>query len=258
MNHKPVALITGGSRGIGRAIALELARGGYDLAISFSSHEAAAEAARAEVEQAGAACLVVQSNVSLAADRARLLEAIEQRFGRCDLLVNNAGVAPTERADLLEATEASFERVMRVNLQGPYFLTQAVARWMVHQRGQDAARPLRIVSIASISSYASSPTRGEYCVSKAGLSMMTALFADRLGEHRIGVFEVRPGIIATDMTAPVKEKYDRLIAEGLTPQRRWGRPEDVARAIGAIAAGSLDFSTGAVIDVDGGFHLRRL
>jgi 3-oxoacyl-[acyl-carrier protein] reductase len=258
MNPKPVALVTGGSRGIGRAIAIELARSGYDIAICYSTSDAAAEAARAEIEQSGAACLLRKADVSVAADRAGLIEAVEQRYGRCDLLVNNAGVAPTERADLLDATEASFERVMRVNLQGPYFLTQAMARWMVRQRDTDPDRPLRIVSIGSISAYASSPHRGEYCVSKAGVGMMTALFADRLGRHRIGVFEVRPGLIATDMTAPVKEKYDRLIAEGLTPLARWGRPEDVARAVAAIAAGSLDFSTGAVIDVDGGFHLRRL
>jgi len=171
---------------------------------------------------------------------------------------STAGIAPAGRADLLEATEASFERVLKVNLQGPYFLTQAAARWMVRQRGEDAGRPLRIVNIGSISAYTSSPSRGEYCVSKAGVAMMTALFADRLAEHRIGVFEIRPGIIATDMTEPAREKYDRLIAEGLTPLRRRGRPEDVARAVGAIAAGALDFSTGTVIDVDGGFRLRRL
>jgi 3-oxoacyl-[acyl-carrier protein] reductase len=258
MNARPVALVTGGSRGIGRAIALELARAGYDIAICYATQEVAAEVTRGEIELAGAACLVQRADISVAADRTRLLEAMDAQFGRCDLLVNNAGVAPAERADLLEATEASFERVMRVNLQGPYFLTQAVARWMVRERGEDPERPLRIVNIGSISAYASSTNRGEYCVSKAGVGMMTALFADRLGEHRIGVFEVRPGLIATDMTAPVREKYDRLIEGGLTPLTRWGRPEDVARAVGAIAGGLLDFSTGAVIDVDGGFHLRRL
>ena len=158
----------------------------------------------------------------------------------------------------MEATEESFERVLKINLQGPYFLTQAVARWMIEQRRAHPDRTLRIVNIGSVSAYTSSPARGEYCVSKAGVAMMTALFADRLAEHGIGVFEVRPGIIATDMTAVVKDKYDKLIAEGLTPLHRWGQPEDVARAVGAVAEGRLDFSTGQVINVDGGFHLRRL
>jgi len=174
------------------------------------------------------------------------------------MLVNNAGVAPSTRMDLLEATEESFDRVMGINLKGPYFLTQQIANWMIEQKKAHPERTFRIVSTGSISSYTSSPARGEYCVSKAGISMMTKLYADRLAEYGIGVFEISPGIIATDMTSVVKDKYDKLIAEGLTPIKRWGQPEDIGKAVGAIAEGRLDFSTGQVINVDGGFHLRRL
>jgi NAD(P)-dependent dehydrogenase (short-subunit alcohol dehydrogenase family) len=262
---RPVAIITGASRGIGKAIALELAALGYDLVIShfdFDStgqpDDAAAKAAAAEISRAGAACRELRADVSKAADRAALVDLARQAFGRCDLLVNNAGIAPQRRVDLLEATEESFDRVLAVNLKGPYFLTQLVARWMVEQRRQDPRGPLRIVNVGSISAFTSSPARGEYCISKAGVGMMTALFADRLAECTIGVFEVRPGIIATDMTAAVREKYDRLIAEGITPLKRWGTPQDVAAAVGAIATGKLDFSTGQVINVDGGFQIRRL
>jgi NAD(P)-dependent dehydrogenase (short-subunit alcohol dehydrogenase family) len=174
------------------------------------------------------------------------------------MLVNNAGVAPAQRADILVATEESFERVVSINLKGPYFLTQTVANWMIRQKESHPDRNCRIVNTSSISAYTSSPGRGEYCISKAGVSMMTKLYADRLAEYGIGVFEIRPGIIATDMTSVVKDKYDKLIAEGLTPIKRWGQPEDIARALGAIAEGRLDFSTGQVINADGGFHLPRL
>jgi NAD(P)-dependent dehydrogenase (short-subunit alcohol dehydrogenase family) len=174
------------------------------------------------------------------------------------MLVNNAGAAPLKRMDILQATEESFDRVLGINLRGPYFLTQLVANWMVEQRKQAPQRPLRIVNIGSISAYTSSPARGEYCISKAGVAMMTKLYADRLAEYDIGVFEISGGIIETDMTRVVKEKYDKLIAEGLTPIRRWGQPGDLAKVVGAIAEGRLDFSTGTVINVDGGFHLRRL
>jgi NAD(P)-dependent dehydrogenase (short-subunit alcohol dehydrogenase family) len=174
------------------------------------------------------------------------------------MLVNNAGAAPLKRMDILQATEESFDRVVGINLRGPYFLTQLVANWMVEQRKQAPQRPLRIVNIGSISAYTSSPSRGEYCISKAGVAMMTKLYADRLAEYDIGVFEISGGIIETDMTRVVKEKYDKLIAEGLTPIRRWGQPTDLAKVVGAIAEGRLDFSTGTVINVDGGFHLRRL
>jgi NAD(P)-dependent dehydrogenase (short-subunit alcohol dehydrogenase family) len=160
--------------------------------------------------------------------------------------------------DILEVTEESYDRVMGINLKGPYFLTQLVANWMVEQKKTHPERAFRIVNTGSISAYTSSPARGEYCVSKAGIAMMTMLYADRLAEYGIGVFEIRPGIIQTDMTSVVKDKYDKLIAEGLTPIKRWGQPEDIAKAVGAIAEGRLDFSTGQVINVDGGFHLRRL
>ena len=262
---RPVAIVTGASRGIGKAIALELASLGYDLLISHfdfdadsRADESAVRAAAAEIEKAGAACRELRADVSSASDREALVAQARESFGRCDLLVNNAGVAPQRRVDLLEATEESFDRVLSVNLKGPYFLTQRVARWMIEQRREDPARPLRIVNVGSISAYTSSPARGEYCLSKAGVGMMTALFADRLAEYGVGVFEVRPGIIATDMTSAVREKYDRMIAEGLTPIKRWGRPEDVAAAVGALASGKLDFCTGQVINVDGGFQVRRL
>jgi NAD(P)-dependent dehydrogenase (short-subunit alcohol dehydrogenase family) len=262
---RPVALITGASRGIGQAIALELAGLGcgivfshFDFSATGEPDESAAAATLSQLAALGGACSALRADVSSAADRQQLLDFAARTLGRCDLLVNNAGVAPLRRVDLLEATEESFGRVMRINLQGPYFLTQAVAKWMIQQRRQHGDRAYRIVNISSMSAYTSSPARGEYCVSKAGVSMMTALYADRLAEYGIGVFEVRPGIIVTDMTAAVKDKYDRLIAEGLTPLRRWGQPEDVARAVRSVAEGRLDFSTGQVLNVDGGFHLRRL
>ena len=201
----------------------------------------------------------MRADVSSDADRAGLVKAVKDEFGRCDMLVNNAGVAPLKRVDLLEATEESFDRVLGINLKGPYFLTQLVAKWMIEQqKAVSRTGAYRIVNIGSMSSYTSSPARGEYCISKAGVSMMTMLYADRLAEFGIGVFEIRPGIIETDMTSVVKEKYDKLIAEGITPIKRWGQPEDVAKAVSAIAEGKLDFSTGQVINVDGGFHLRRL
>jgi len=265
MTDRPVAIVTGASRGIGKAVALELAQLGYDLVIShfdFSStgrpDETRAVETQKQIVGSGAGCEILRSNIADAADRARLVEAAGNTFGRCDMLVNNAGVAPAKRADILEATEASFDRVLSINLKGPYFLTQAVANWMIRQKQSYPDRSFRIVNTSSISAYTSSPGRGEYCISKAGVSMMTKLYADRLAGYGIGVFEIRPGVIATDMTSVVRDKYDRLIAEGLTPIKRWGRPEDVARAVGAIAEGRLDFSTGQVINVDGGFHLRRL
>ena len=265
MSNRPVALVTGGSRGIGKAIALELARLGYDIAISHfdfgpdsKPDDATAAKTAGEIAALGVESAHLRADVSAAADRARVLELLRSRFGRCDFLMNNAGVAPLKRVDLLEANEQSFDRVMNINLKGPYFLSQAVANWMIEQKKAHPERAFRIVNTSSMSAYTSSPARGEYCLSKAGISMMTMLFADRLSEFNIGVFEVRPGIIATDMTSVVKEKYDKLIAEGLTPTKRWGQPEDVARAVGAVAEGRLDFSTGQVINVDGGFHFRRL
>jgi 3-oxoacyl-[acyl-carrier protein] reductase len=211
-----------------------------------------------EIKELGARCEISRGDVSSTADRKKLVDLAKSKFGRCGMLVNNAGVAPLKRMDLLEATEASFDRVMNINLKGPYFLTQLVANWMIEQRKKYPDRAFRIVNTGSMSAYTSSVARGEYCVSKAGIGMMTMLYADRLAEFGIGVFEIRPGIIATDMTSVVKDKYDKLIAEGLTPIKRWGQPEDIGKAVGAIAEGRLDFSTGQVINIDGGFHLRRL
>ncbi|MBM4028737.1 MAG: 3-ketoacyl-ACP reductase [Planctomycetes bacterium] len=265
MTDRPVAIVTGGSRGIGRGIALELAKLGYDLMIAhfdFNEQGRPDEGNARETQRLtgdlGARCEALRVDVSKDEDRRKLVQFAKSTFGRCHMLVNNAGVAPTKRLDLLEATEESFDRVLSINLKGPYFLTQMIANWMVEQKKQDPTGEYRIVNTSSISAYTSSPARGEYCISKAGISMMTALYADRLAEFGIGVFEVRPGIIKTDMTKVVTEKYDKLIAEGLTPIQRWGMPEDIGRAVGAIAEGRLDFCTGQVINVDGGFHLRRL
>ncbi len=265
MADKPVALVTGASRGIGAAVAKELASLAYNLVVTHfdvtddgKADDTFARQTQKEIESIAAECEVVRSDVSSRQDRAAVIRLMRERFGRCDLLVNNAGIAPAKRVDILEETEESFDRVVAVNLKGPYFLTQAVARWMIEQKKQHPERRPRIINIGSMSAYTSSTTRGQYCISKAGVSMMTSLYADRLAEHGIVVFEIRPGIIATDMTRPVKEKYDRLIADGLTPIRRWGRPEDVAQAVRAIVEGRLDFSTGQVINVDGGFHFRRL
>ena len=265
MTDRPVAIVTGASRGIGKAIAVELASLGYDLIVNhfdFTAEgkpdESNAVQTQKQIRDLGAKCEVLRGDVSCAGDRSHLVALAKSKFGRCDMLVNNAGVAPLKRMDILEATEESFDRVMGINLKGPYFLTQLVANWMSEQKKQHPQRAYRIVNTGSISAYTSSPARGEYCVSKAGITMMTKLYADRLAEYNIGVFEISPGIIATDMTSAVKDKYDKLIAEGLTPTKRWGTPEDVAKAVGAIAQGRLDFSTGQVINVDGGFHLRRL
>jgi len=265
MGAKPAAIVTGASRGIGKAIALELALQGYDLVISHFDFTAEGKPdesrgleAQKEIADLGGGCHALRADVSRREDRIKLVESAKDSFGRCDMLVNNAGIAPTKRVDLLEATEESFDRVIGVNLKGAYFLSQLVAKWMIEQSQEHNDRSMRIVNIGSISSYTSSPGRGEYCVSKAGVSMMTRLYADRLAKEGIGVFEIRPGIIATDMTAAVKGKYDELIGKGLTPIRRWGEPVDVAKAVGAIAEGRLDFSTGQIINVDGGFHFRRL
>ena len=255
MASSPAALVTGAARGIGAAIAVKLARQGYDVAI-FDLAKGTETAAA--VEQAGQRALVVVGDVACAADRAAALERMEAAFGRLDVLVNNAGVAPKVRADILEAGEESYDFVMGVNLKGPYFLTQAAANWMIRRR---AARPddwMCIVNISSLSAYTASPSRGEYCISKAGVSMATKLWAARLAEFGIGVYEIRPGIVRTDMTAVVRDRYDKLIAEGLTPIQRWGLPADVAEAVAACARGELKFSTGEVLNVDGGFHLRIL
>ncbi len=258
MNSNKVALVTGGGRGIGKAVSLALARCRFDLVINYARNLEAARQVQVEASQFGVRAQIHQSDVSQSGDRLGLIEFVRQQFGRIDVLVNNAGVAPESRDDILSASEESFDRVINVNLKGPYFLTQRIAQWMITQRQHLSEVSPMIINISSISAYTASTCRGDYCISKAGVAMMTRLYADRLAEFGIPVFEIRPGIIATDMTASVKEKYDSLIAEGLTPIRRWGRPEDVGQAVAAIVQGYLPFSTGEVINVDGGFHLKRL
>ncbi len=256
MANRPVAIVTGASRGIGRSVALELASLGYDLVINRAQDQV--PEVLEEAVALGARSEFAPGSIAEAPVRTQILELAKAKFGRCDLLVNNAGTGPLKRLDILQATEESFDRVLGINLKGPYFLTQLVANWMIEQRKQDPNRPLRIVNIGSISAYTSSPSRGEYCVSKAGIAMMTKLYADRLAEYNIGVFEISPGIIETDMTRVVKEKYDKMIADGLLPQGRWGTPDDVGRAVVALAQGRLAYSTGQVIEVGGGFGIRRL
>ena len=265
MGDRLVAIVTGGSRGIGRGIALELARLGYDLMIAHfdfdeqgKPDQSNALETQKQARALGARCEAMRIDVSNAADRKRLVDSTRSTFSQCHLLANNAGVAPLKRLDLLEATEESFDRVMSINLKGPGFLTQMVANRMIEQKKTDPDGDYRIVNTGSISAYASSPARGEYCISKAAIGMMTMLYADRLAEYGIGVFEVRPGIVKTDMTRVVTAKYDKMIADGVTPIKRWGYPEDIGKAVGAIAEGRLDFCTGQVINADGGFHLRRL
>jgi 3-oxoacyl-[acyl-carrier protein] reductase len=246
LQNKPVALVTGASRGIGRAIAIELAKTHRVVATYRGNHQAAESLAAAT----GAA--MIQSDIGSAADRESLVTHLKSRYEQLDLLVNNAGIAPRERRDMLDATENSYDELLNTNLKGPHFLTQQIARWMVERRQG------RIVFITSISSYTASTNRAEYCISKAGLSMSVSLYATRLAPENIPVFEIRPGIIRTDMIAAVEKAYDEKIADGLVPQRRMGEPEDVARAVRAIADGLSDYSTGQVINVDGGFHLRKL
>lgn len=260
MSDRKVALITGGSRGIGKGIALALADAGYDIAINhFDPDNTAADETIAELAAKGAKALYWRGNVCNADDREELLENVRSEFGKMNLLVNNAGVAPAKRMDILEATEESFDRVLSINLKGPYFLTQLVANWMIEERKDTPDMFLGIVNISSMSAYTSSTGRGEYCISKAGVSMATKLWADRLSEFDIMVYEIQPGIIATDMTSTVKEKYDKLIfEENLLPQKRWGTPGDIGKVVSAVAQGYFLYSTGQVFDLDGGFRLRRL
>ncbi|WP_117214768.1 3-ketoacyl-ACP reductase [Allorhizocola rhizosphaerae] len=254
-----VAIVTGGSRGIGRGIVVALADAGYDIAVNYASNATAAQEVCDKVKELGGRGVAVQADIARTADRQRLVDETLAAFGRIDLLVNNAGVAPSVRADILEAGEESFDRLIGINLKGPYFLTQLVARSMIEQIAAGTVTEPKIVVVSSISAYTASINRGDYCVSKAGLAMLVKLFAARLAEHGINVYEIRPGVIETDMTSAVKERYDNLIIDqGLTPIRRWGQPDDVGRAVVAVATDLLPFSTGQVLDVDGGFHLRTL
>jgi len=258
MSWNRVALVTGGTRGIGLGIAEALAQDGWDLAVCGVRPVEAVRESLARLEALGREVAYFQADVADASDRASLVEQVEARFGRLHVLVNNAGIAPPVRADLLEATEESFDLVLAVNLKGPYFLTQRVAQWMIRQRQEDPGYQGTIVNIGSISATVVSVNRGEYCVSKAGLAMLTQLWAVRLAEFGIRVYEVRPGIIQTDMTAPVREKYDRLLAQGLCVQTRWGQPEDVGRAVAMLVRGELSYSPGQVLLVDGGLTIPRI
>lgn len=255
---KKTAFVTGGARGIGLGVSRCLAQEGWNLALLGRREEESAADALAELRDTGAEVVYCRGDVSCAAERLAALDRTEEALGPIHALVNNAGVAPKVRADILDATEESFERVMRINLQGPYFLTQAVARRMLAARQRDPGFAGFIVNVSSISATVASPSRGEYCISKAGVSMATRLWATRLAEHGISVFEVRPGITLTDMTSAVKEKYDRLLEEGLCLQARWGFPEDVGRAVAMLVRGDLSYSTGQVIMVDGGLTMPRL
>jgi NAD(P)-dependent dehydrogenase (short-subunit alcohol dehydrogenase family) len=252
---QPVALVTGGSRGIGRGICLELARHGYAIAINYAGNEEAARQTQALIGT-GSATLLCRADVGTRPDRERLVDEVLSHWGRIDVLVNNAAITSIGRRDILEATEESWDRVLAVNAKGPFFLCQRVAREML-RLAPNLVNPT-LVNISSLSSYAVSTNRGDYCVSKAGLSMVTKLFAARLADHGIHVYEISPGIIETDMTAGSRETYDRLIAEGLTPIRRWGTAADVGRIVAALVTGQFPFSTGNVVHVDGGFHIRRL
>jgi 3-oxoacyl-[acyl-carrier protein] reductase len=258
LNPPKTALVTGGSRGIGRAIATDLARHGWEIVINYRSDAQAAQEAAQAIVQDGGSALLIQADVGRIDQHFALLERIREKYGRLDLLVNNAGMAPRQRVDILQVKQESYDEVMAVNLKGPFFLTQAAANWMLELIQSGVIPGAKIINIGSISAYTASIERSEYCISKAGMGMLTALYAARLAAHGIQVYEIRPGIIETDMTQGAKGKYDRLIGEGLTPIRRWGQPQDVARAVTAISEGALEYSTGEIINVDGGFHLKRL
>jgi len=256
-NQRPLAIVTGGTRGIGLGIARALARDGWDLALCGVRSPAEAESVLTELRSRGGRVHYVRSDIAITEDRERLVAEVERELGVPTALVNNAGRAPRVRADLLEASEESFEELLKTNLQGPYFLTQAVARRMIQVKSVDAVRRA-IVFITSVSAEMASPNRADYCVSKAGLTMAAKLFATELAPHGISVYEVRPGIIATDMTAPVKSKYDDRIAGGLVPDGRWGTPDDVGRAVAALLCGDMPYATGSVIHIDGGLTIPRL
>ena len=264
MTQPPTVLVTGSSRGLGRGVAEELARAGCSVAIHYASNRDAAEetagACRELATDPQQQFPLVQGDVGGSADRRRLFdEALDAFGGHLDALVNNAGIAPRVRADLTDATEDVFDEVLTVNLKGPYFLSQLAARWWLAHPGQSRlAGGYKLIFVSSLSADAVSTNRGEYCISKAGLAMASRLWAARLADHGVQVLELRPGIMATDMTAGVKEKYDRLLAEGIVPQRRWGTPGDVGLAVRAVIEGRFPFTTGDVINIDGGFHLKRL
>ncbi len=255
MSNLPAAIVTGSSRGIGRGIATALGLHGYAVTVNYASRSDAAMEVVAEIENAGGRAIAVQASVGSSDDRQRLLTRTLDAFGRVDVLVNNAGITSVGRRDVLEATEESWDLVFATNLKGPFFLTQAVTNWM---RAAGQVERGTVINVSSISAYAVSLNRADYCMTKAAMQMMTWLFAARLAEDNIRVYELCPGIITTDMTAAVRHKYDRLIAGGLTPIRRWGNPDDVAKAVLTLVQDAFPFTTGDRINVDGGFHIRQL
>ena len=262
--YKKVALVTGSTHGIGKAIILELAKNDCSVVINGATTKILANDYISELENIFKEdledrILFVRADISKEEQRKKLLEEIKRKFKRIDILVNNTGVAPKIRCDILESTEESYDHVMNTNLKGPFFLTQSVAKWMIETRSKvkEDYYPY-IINISSINRYTSSTTRSEYCLSKAGINMMTKLYGDRLADHGIFVYEISPGIIETPMTKEVHEKYDKLINEGLTPIKRWGKPIDIAKPVVAIVNGLIPFSTGSVLDIDGGFHIQRL
>jgi 3-oxoacyl-[acyl-carrier protein] reductase len=256
---KKIAAVTGSRRGIGLGIAKELVKAGYTVILSATTSKEDAAPVIDEFITKGFDVEYIKCDISKEGDRNNFVEAIKSKYGRLDLHVNNAGIAPNVRLDILETTTESFERLMSVNLEGTFFMCQRVANAMIEMKNKELEdyNP-RIVNISSMSAYTSSTNRGEYCISKAGISMVTTLFADKLAEYGIPVFEVRPGIIMTDMTSTVTEKYEKLISEGVTPIKRFGQPKDVANCVMAAASGLLDFATGQVLNADGGFHIRRI
>ncbi|MEM1184214.1 MAG: 3-ketoacyl-ACP reductase [Planctomycetota bacterium] len=258
MTDRPVAIVTGGTRGIGLAIAQKLASDGFDVAVNGRRPEADITDSLESIRANGARALYLRADVSDLDGHALLLDTIREHFGRLDCLVNNAGVAPESRLPLTETTPESFDRVMSINLRGPFFLTQACANWMLEQRETRQSGPLSIINVSSVSATVVSTNRGEYCLSKAGVAMATQLFAADLAGRGIGVYEVRPGVIRTDMTSGVTEKYDKLFAQGLTVEPRWGEPIDVARAVATLARGELTYAAGQVLTIDGGLSLTRL
>jgi len=253
-----VAIVTGSSRGIGRSIASQLAGEGYAVVVNYMSSPDAAAEVVSEIESSGGQAISAKANVGIESDRKHLIDETIETFGRLDVLVNNAGITSQGRMDILEATEESWDLVFDTNLKGPFFLSQLAAKRMIHFIEERKIDRGTIINVSSISAYAASTNRADYCIAKSAMKMMTGLFAARLAEEQIRVYEVCPGVIESDMTAPVKERYDKLIAEGLSPMLRWGRPEDVAKAVSMLVSDALSFSTGERINVDGGFHIRRL
>lgn len=258
MKDRNVAFITGGSRGIGLGIAENLAKNGINLAINGMRNESDVREVIDKLKSFGVDVIYCQGDIASAENRKQMLEKIKNHFGKLNFLINNAGVAPKVRHDILQTTEESYDYVMDTNLKSNYFMTQEVANWMILQKAENPDFQASIINISSISATVASVNRGEYCVSKAGIAMITQLFAVRLGEFGINVYEIRPGVVKTDMTAGVSEKYDNLIANGLTVQNRWGFPEDIGRAVASLTKGDFPYSTGQVFVIDGGLTISRL